>query len=101
MLEERGLLAKIAVDIHPNTDALTGEAADLFDGLGLRVSESIDKAYRAAERFTDLLKKRTRSAGFLKACCYNESVRPGQRCENGRAVVGAFRSTGMMTLKIG
>lgn len=67
MLEERGLLAQIAVDIHPNADALTGEAADLFDGLGLRVSDPIDKAYRAAERFTDLLKKRTRSAGFLKS----------------------------------
>lgn len=67
MLEERGLLPKIAVDIHPSLDGVSEAAADLFDGLGLRVSGPIDKAYRAAERFTDLLKKRTRSAGFLKS----------------------------------
>jgi superfamily II DNA or RNA helicase len=62
-LEKKGLLPKIAVDIHPPRDA--GPA--LFVGQALLTSTNIQVAYEAAGKFTELLGKRTRSAGFLKS----------------------------------
>lgn len=62
-LEQKGLLPKIAVDIHPTRDRGTA----LFVGQALLTNANIDEAYQAAERFTELLAKRTRSAGFLRS----------------------------------
>lgn len=62
-LEEKGLLPKIAVDLHPTEDG--GPAG--FVGQALLTNPNIDEAYAAAARFTELLGKRTRSAGFLKS----------------------------------
>jgi SNF2 family DNA or RNA helicase len=66
-LEEQGLLEKIAVNIHPSRDITPGTYAEVvFDGLGLNTNQCFDLAYQAAIAFTDLLKKRTKSAGFMK-----------------------------------
>jgi superfamily II DNA or RNA helicase len=62
VLESKGLLPRIAVDIHP----IREHEKPFFVGLGLLTSPPIDAAYLAAERFTELLRKRTRSAGFLR-----------------------------------
>lgn len=62
-LEERGLLPKIGVDLHPSED---DASKPFFDGIALLTSPAIDGAYQAAEAFTDLLKKRMPAAGFLK-----------------------------------
>jgi superfamily II DNA or RNA helicase len=62
-LEKRGLLPRIAVDIHPTRD----RASALFVGQALLTNGNIDTAYQAAEKFTELLAKRTRSAGFLRS----------------------------------
>jgi superfamily II DNA or RNA helicase len=63
-LEERGLLPKIGVDLHPSED---DAGRSFFDGIGLLTSPAIDGAYQAAQAFTDLLKKRMPAAGFLKS----------------------------------
>lgn len=62
-LEQRGLLPKIAVDIHPSRDGV----AAVFVGQALLTNPNIDEAYAAAARFTALLGRRTKSAGFLKS----------------------------------
>jgi len=62
-LEERGLLPKIAVDIHPSKE----NQQPFFDGLGLLTSPPIDNAYAEAVKFTELLGKRTKAAGFMKS----------------------------------
>jgi superfamily II DNA or RNA helicase len=62
-LEKKGLLPKIAVDLHP-TEA-GGPAG--FVGQALLTNPNIDDAYAAAARFSELLGRRTRSAGFLKS----------------------------------
>lgn len=61
-LEELGLLDKIAVDIWPSES----EYLPMFQGLGLLTSAEFDAAYEAATEFTAALRKRTRSAGFMK-----------------------------------
>ncbi len=63
-LEERGLLPKIGVDLHPSDQDSGGS---LFDGIALHTSPAIDGAYQAAQAFTDELKKRMPAAGFLKS----------------------------------
>jgi superfamily II DNA or RNA helicase len=67
-LEEAGLLEKVAVEVHPDpqrgSDAYPGVS---FDGLGLLTNYPFDRAYKAAETYTDLLKQRTKSAGFMKS----------------------------------
>lgn len=63
-LEDRDLLPKIGVDLHPSED---DASKSFFDGIGLLTSPSIDGAYQAAQAFTDLLKKRMPAAGFLKS----------------------------------
>ncbi|WP_394842385.1 phospholipase D-like domain-containing protein [Pendulispora brunnea] len=62
VLEAKGLLPRIAVDIHP----IPEHPKPFFVGLGLLTSPPIDAAYNAAKKFTDLLKHRTRSAGFIE-----------------------------------
>jgi hypothetical protein len=61
-LEERGLLDRVAVEIHPNPE----NSCFLFDHLGLRTSAEIDWAYSEAIEFTNLLAERTQAAGFMK-----------------------------------
>lgn len=62
-LEEKGLIPRIPVDIHP----MAGQALPtMFDGVGLRTSEDFDAAYLAATKFTDAFGKRRKSAGLLK-----------------------------------
>jgi len=67
-LEEMGLLEKIAVDIHPKPDAsATAYRGISFVGQGLLTNHPFDLAYRAAEDFTDALKKQgKKGAGFMK-----------------------------------
>ncbi|MFP2904559.1 phospholipase D-like domain-containing anti-phage protein [Pyxidicoccus sp. 3LFB2] len=62
-LEARGLLPRIAVDIHPNE----WTTAAFFDGQGLQTTMPIDKAYAAAAEFCRLVGQRTNSTGFLKS----------------------------------
>lgn len=66
-LEEQGLLERIGVEIHPNPDAPPGTYRGVnFEGLGLVTNHPFDLAYRAAENFTDALRKRLKAAGFMK-----------------------------------
>lgn len=62
-LEDRGFIPKVGVDIHPNGR----DASAHFSGLGLLTSPEFDTAYQAAEQFTQLVAKRTKSAGFLRS----------------------------------
>ena len=73
VLEEQGLLPKIAVDVHPDpklgATAYPGQNFVLDDRgvcLGLMTNHPFDQAYRAAEDFTESLRKRTHAAGFMK-----------------------------------
>lgn len=60
MLEDMGLLKRIAVDVFPDPDV----AAPGFDGRGLVTSSDFDAAYRAAEDFGAALRQRDKSAGI-------------------------------------
>jgi superfamily II DNA or RNA helicase len=62
-LEARGLLPRIAVDIHPSRR----DQSALFVGYGLLTSGPLDGAYAAAEQFTTLLSQRKKSAGFMRS----------------------------------
>lgn len=67
-LEERGLLARIAVNVHP-TEGLIREPQAfhaLFEGLALRTTADFDQAYRAARSFGEVLAKRGKGSGFMK-----------------------------------
>jgi superfamily II DNA or RNA helicase len=63
-LENRNLLTRVAVDLHPSEE---DAAKPFFDGVALLTSPSIDAAYQAAETFTELLRRRMPAAGFLKS----------------------------------
>ncbi len=66
-LEDAGLLEKVAVDVHPDSEQSAGAYAGIgFSGLGLLTSLPFDLAYQAAEAFTVALKKRSQAAGFMK-----------------------------------
>ncbi len=67
-LEDKGLLERVAVDIHPNPNGQNHAYAGIafIDGLGLLTNAPFQNAYEAAERFTELLQKRTKAAGFMK-----------------------------------
>jgi len=66
-LEEAGLLEKVGVDVHPNPDApATAYPGVGLSGLGLLTNHPFDLAYQAAEAFTEVLKQRTKAAGFMK-----------------------------------
>lgn len=64
MLEERGLLKRIAVVTHPQ--AGDGLPAHWLEGEGLAMSLAFRTAYEAAEAFSRLYAKRVPGAGFLK-----------------------------------
>ena len=67
VLEDLGLLEKVAVDVHPDPKAAWGTYPGLaLDGLGLMTNLPFDRAYEAAEEFTKLLGLRTKAAGFIK-----------------------------------
>ena len=67
VLEDKGLLERVAVDVHPDPKALPGSYSGLIlDGLGLMTNQPFDIAYAAAEQFTKLLGRRTKAAGFIK-----------------------------------
>ncbi len=66
-LEDAGLLEKVGVDVHPNPDApATAYPGVGLSGLGLLTNHPFDLAYQAAEAFTEVLKQRTKAAGFMK-----------------------------------
>lgn len=66
-LEQAGLLERIGVDVHPNPEASTTAYGGVgFVGLGLRTNHPFDLAYKAAEDFSETLKKRVRAGGFMK-----------------------------------
>lgn len=66
-LEDAGLLERVGVDIHPDPQAPAAAYSGVgFSGLGLLTNLPFDLAYQAAEAFTAALKKRTKSAGFMK-----------------------------------
>ena len=64
ILEQRGLLKKIAVVTHPK--ASDGLPLNLFDAQGLAMNFAFQEAYRAAESFSRLYAARQPGAGFLK-----------------------------------
>lgn len=67
VLEDMGLLERVAVDVHPDPKKLNSDYRGLLlSGLGLMTNTPFDIAYAAAEQFTDLLKQRTKGAGFMK-----------------------------------
>jgi superfamily II DNA/RNA helicase len=57
-----GLLDRIAVDIWPSEQ----EHLPMFDGVALRTTNEFNVAYEAAVDFSDALKRRVKSAGFMK-----------------------------------
>jgi superfamily II DNA or RNA helicase len=67
-LEARGLLDKIAVNIHPEA-GLVAEPHRfnaLFQGLALRTTPDFDRAYEEARAFGKVLAKRGKGGGFMK-----------------------------------
>lgn len=67
VLEDMGLLERVAVDVHPDPEAPLGSYPGLtLDGKGLMTNLPFNLAYQAAEAFTALLGKRTKAAGFMK-----------------------------------
>lgn len=66
-LEEAGLLERVGVEVHPDPDAPPGTYRGVaFASLGLVTNHPFDLAYRAAEDFTEALRKRSKAAGFMK-----------------------------------
>ncbi len=67
-LEEMGLLEKVAVEIHPQTDGSMIQYNGVsFAGQGLLTNHPFNLAYKAAEDFTDaLIKSGKKGAGFMR-----------------------------------
>jgi superfamily II DNA or RNA helicase len=63
MLEDAGLMDRIAVDVFPTLDAFDGS----FEGLGLLTSDAFDEAYRAARDYCKALAKRKKGTGFMES----------------------------------
>ena len=67
-LEESGLITPVGVDVHPDPDRPASAYPGLvLEGKGLVTNLPFKLAYEAAERFSELLRQRTPSAGFLKS----------------------------------
>jgi DNA-binding Lrp family transcriptional regulator len=62
MLEERGLLKRIGVIVHPRAD--DGLPAALFDAQGLVMGLAFDAAYDAAESFSNSMLRAVPVPGF-------------------------------------
>lgn len=66
-LEDKGLLERVGVEVHPNPDAPPGTYRGVsFAGLGLLTNHPFDVAYQAAEDFTKALRQRWKGAEFMK-----------------------------------
>jgi superfamily II DNA or RNA helicase len=66
-LEDAGLLERVGVEVHPDPDSPSGTYRGVgFEGLGLVTNHPFDLAYRAAEEFTEVLRQRSKAAGFMK-----------------------------------
>jgi len=64
MLEERGLLKAIAIEVHPSPrDELP---TDLFTGQGLGMGFAFEQAYSKALEFCELYASTRPRAGFMK-----------------------------------
>lgn len=67
-LEDAGLLGRIAVDVHPDPEAMIGTYPGVtFIGRGLMTDFAFEQSYDYAEQFISALALRTRSAGLLKS----------------------------------
>ena len=65
-LEEDGLLEKVGVNIHPNR-INPGQYQYRFIDLGIPTNTPFEVAYEQAEKFSQLLQKRTKAGGFMKS----------------------------------
>ncbi len=65
MLEDRGLLDRVAVTVHPDRETSYGDSG-LYQG-GLITNYPFERAYEAAERYCEALGRRNRGAGFMKS----------------------------------
>ena len=65
-LEKKRLLTSIKVNIHPHSSCLYGNSIYPPGSVALTTTISFDRAYRAAEKYTECLKKRFKAAGFVK-----------------------------------
>lgn len=65
-LEEDGLLEKVGVNIHPNR-INPGQYQHRFIDLGIPTNTPFEVAYEQAEKFSQLLQKRTKAGGFMKS----------------------------------
>jgi len=67
-LEARGLLDRIAVNLHPDLGLVTQPHGfnALFQDSGLRTTPDFDRAYEAARAFGRVLAKRGKGGGFMK-----------------------------------
>lgn len=55
----------MGVDIHPDPNASANAYPGVrFNGLGLRTNYPFDRAYEAAEAYTEELQKRTRASSL-------------------------------------
>jgi superfamily II DNA or RNA helicase len=68
-LEARGLLDKIAVNIHPDADlaAAPHRFNALLQGQALRTTPDFDRAYEEARAFGNVLAQRGKGGGFMKS----------------------------------
>jgi superfamily II DNA or RNA helicase len=67
-LEERGLLDKIAVNVHPEEGLVTDPHRfnALFQGIALRTTPDFDRAYEEARNFGQVLARQGKGGGFMK-----------------------------------
>lgn len=67
-LEDAGLLARVAVDVHPDRLLVSEQHAFdvLFEAKALRTSEHFRQAYGEARAFGKALAKRGKGSGFMK-----------------------------------
>jgi superfamily II DNA or RNA helicase len=67
-LEEKGLLPRIGVNIHPDRHLSRDPSgfSALFTGQALRTDEAFDRAYGAAEDFSQVLGQHNQGRGFMK-----------------------------------
>lgn len=63
-LEKRGLLPRIAVDVHPDPNG--GYPGVTFVGLALQTNHNFERAYQSAEDFAAALTSRSREGRFVK-----------------------------------
>lgn len=67
-LEDRGLLERIAVNVHPDPGLVKHphRFGALFQDLALRAAPAFDRAYEEARAFGRVLAKRGQGGGFMK-----------------------------------